>query len=202
LNHQRTEILPPLAANHRKQMSTTTSTIDRKTTAPQTASNESGCCMGMSPPVKQHAWLHRFEGDWDSEGEIVMDPSQPPMKITGFDRARMIGGFWVVSEGRGNEMNFESRLTLGYDEKKQKYVGTWVDSMSSHLWHYEGTVDAAGRILTLETEGPQPDVPGKNVPFREVTEFKSDDHRVFTSSRLNADGKWATLVTIHFRRRK
>lgn len=158
--------------------------------------------MDMPPPAKEHAWLRRFEGDWDSEGEIIMGPNQPPMKIKGFDRARMVGGFWLVSEGRGEQMNFESRLSLGYDEKNKKYVGTWIDSMSSHLWHYEGTLDATGRILTLETEGPQPGDPTKNVPFREVTEFKSDDHRVFTSALLKPDGKWATLLTIHFRRRK
>jgi hypothetical protein len=183
-------------------MSTNTSTIERKTTAPKPASNEAGPPMEMPPPAKEHAWLRRFEGDWNSEGEIVMDPSQPPMKISGFDRARMIGGFWVVSDGRGDQMNFESRLTLGYDEKKKKYVGTWIDSMSSHLWRYEGTVDPAGRILTLETEGPSPENPTKNVKFREVTEFKSDDHRVFTSSKLNPDGKWTTILTIHFRRKR
>jgi hypothetical protein len=183
-------------------MSTNTSTLERQNTPPKPASNEAGFCMNMPPPAKEHAWLRRFEGDWDTEGEIVMGPNQPPMKVTGSDRARTIGGFWLVCEGRGEQMNFESRLTLGFDEKKKKYVGTWVDSMSSHLWSYEGTLDPSGRILSLETEGPQPDDPAKTAKFREVTEFKSDDHRVFTSSRLNPDGQWATMLTIHFRRRK
>lgn len=183
-------------------MSTNTSTLERKTNAPQPASNEAASGMGMPPPAKEHAWLRRFEGDWTSEGEIAMEPGLPPMKVTGSDRARMIGGFWVVSEGRGDQMNFESRLTLGYDEKKKKYVGTWVDSMSSYMWRYEGTVDSSGRILTLETVGPQPGDPTKTAQFRDVTEFKSDDHRLFTSSKLNPDGKWTTMVTIHYRRRK
>lgn len=158
--------------------------------------------MDMPPPVKEHAWLRRFEGDWTTEGEINMNPSQPPMKVTGSDRARMIGGFWLVCEGRGDQMNFESRLTLGYDEKEKKYVGTWIDSMSGYLWRYEGAVDPSGRILALDTEGPHPEDPEKTAKFREVTEFKSDDHRVYTSSRLNPDGKWSTMLTIHFRRRK
>jgi hypothetical protein len=183
-------------------MSTNTSAIERKASAPKPAANENTPCMDMPPPAKEHGWLRRFEGDWDTEGEIQMDPNQPPMKVKGSDRSRMIGGFWLVSEGRGNEMNFESRLTLGYDEKKKKYVGTWVDSMSSYLWRYEGTVDPSGRILTLETEGPIPPDFTKTVKYREVTEFKSDDHRVFTSARVGPDGKWMTLVTIHSRRRK
>ena len=32
--------------------------------------------------------------------------------------------------------------------------------------------------------------------------FKSDDHRVFTSSFLQKDGTWTTFVTLESRRRK
>ena len=182
-------------------MSTSTSTLDRTSTSSKPASNQSGGCMDMPPPVKEHAWLRRFEGDWTTEGEIHMHPGQPPMQVTGTDRCRMIGGFWLVCEGRGDQMNFESRLTLGYDEKIRKYVGTWIDSMTSYLWHYVGTVDAAGRILVLEAEGPSPEDPTKKAKFRDVTEFKSDNHRVFTASRLTADGNWVTFLTINYRRK-
>jgi hypothetical protein len=53
--------------------------------------------------------------------------------------------------------------------------------MTSHIWQYEGMFDVTGNILTWETEGP---VPSPQTPsrFREVTELKSPDHKVFTSS--------------------
>jgi len=156
----------------------------------------------LSPPLPEHAWLEQFAGDWDLEIEISMVPGQPPMKSKGLERGRMVGGFWLVSEARNLEMPFTCQLTLGYEPKKKKYVGAWIDSMSSYLWHYEGVVDATGRKLTLETEGPFPPVPGSVSKFREVTEFKSDDHRVFTSSRLGEDGNWSTHLTIDFRRKK
>jgi hypothetical protein len=158
----------------------------------------------LPPPVKEHEWLKHFVGEWESDMEVVMAPGQPPVKGKSSEIARNLGGFWVVSEGKGEMMGmpFSHILTLGYDPDKKKFVGTWIDSMGSYLWNYVGTVDATGKILTLETEGPCPTEPGKNSKFREVTEFKSADHRVFTSSIQQDDGTWHTMVTIHSRRKK
>jgi len=76
---------------------------------------------------------------------------------------------------------YEQILTIGYDAAKEKYIGTIVDSMTSHLCQFEGSFDATGKILTYETEGPVPN-PQTPSKFREVTELKSPDHKVFTSS--------------------
>jgi hypothetical protein len=92
-------------------------------------------------------------------------------------------------------------LTLGFDPESKKYVGTWIDSMGSHLWKYVGTVDSAGKILTLETEGPCPMKPGLS-KFREVTEWKGKDDRVFTSSIQGDDGKWNMMVRVTSHRSK
>ena len=44
--------------------------------------------------------------------------------------------------------------------------------------------------------------PGKLTKFKEVTEFRSPDHRVFNSSMLGEDGEWRTVVNVVFRRKK
>lgn len=158
----------------------------------------------MPAPAKEHQWLNQFVGQWESEVEITMAPGQPPLKTKGAENCRSIGGFWLISEGK-SEMGgalFEHLMTLGFDPAKQKYTGTWVDSMSSYQWKYEGTVDATGKVLTLDTEGPCPMKPGQLVKFKEVTEFKSPDHRTFTSSMQNDDGTWFTLVKGESRRKK
>jgi hypothetical protein len=151
-----------------------------------------------------HIWLQQFVGEWESESEVFMEPGKPPMKFKGTESSRMIGAFWVVAEGKGDMMGmpFTSLLTLGYDPEKNKYIGSWIDSMDIYLWRYEGTVDPTGKILTLETEGPCPMAPGGLSKFKEVTEFKSKDHRVFTSLRQGEDGKWTTVVTVNSRRKK
>ena len=158
----------------------------------------------LPPPAKEHAWLQKFVGKWDVETEIIMEPGKPPMKCKGTETVRNIGGFWILSQGESEMLGtkFEHVLALGYDPTAKKYIGTWFDSMNAYLWKYEGTVDETGKVLTLDTEGPCPTEPGKISKFKESTEFKSPDHRVFTSKILGDDGKWTTFVTVNSRRAK
>jgi len=81
-------------------------------------------------------------------------------------------------------------------------VGTWVDSNSTHIGKYEGSMDAAGRTLTLEGEMPSPFDPARSVRVREVIELKSRDQKVVTTSLQGEDGNWFTLVTVNARRKK
>ena len=156
-------------------------------------------------PTKEHQWLQQFVGEWETETEVFMDPSQPPMKGKGSETVRALGGFWIIGEGTGSMDGMPGTMTgiitLGYDPEKQKYIGTWVDSMTSTFWKYEGTTDAGGKKLTLHTEGPCPMKPGI-VKFTETVEFKSPDHRVFTSSYQGDDGQWIKMVTVNQRRKK
>ncbi|MES2570285.1 MAG: DUF1579 domain-containing protein [Verrucomicrobiota bacterium] len=175
-------------------------TTETNATAP---ASQSPCCQ-MPGPVKEHAWLQQFVGEWETEGEIDMEPGNPPIKVHGSESTRLLGGFWVVGDGKSEmpDMPFENRLTIGYDPEKQKYVGSWIDSMTGYFWKYEGTVDASGTTLTLNTQGPCPKTPGQLASFKEVTEFKNPDHRIFTSSIQGEDGHWTQMVVIHYRRKK
>ena len=156
----------------------------------------------MHQPTREHEWLKQFVGEWEYDLEILMVPGQPPRK--GTEICRAIGGFWVISEGKseGAGGSFSHLLTLGYDSGKKKYIGTWIDSTAGYLWKYEGSVDSTGKILTLETEGPSLTAPDKMSKFKDVTEFKDKDHRVFSSSMLGEDGKWVTILKVDSRRKK
>jgi hypothetical protein len=158
----------------------------------------------MPPPVKEHEWLNKFIGNWEYDTEIFMEPGKPPMKTKGTETVRSLGGYWIVADGKSEMMGkpFTSVLTLGYDPQAKKYIGTWVDSMGSTLWKYEGAVDSTGKILTLETEGPCPMKPEQIVKFNETTEFKNKDERVFTSKMMGDDGKWTTILRVTSRRTK
>lgn len=79
--------------------------------------------------------------------------------------------------------------TLGHDPQKDKFADTWIDSMTSHLWIYEGSLGGTARILTLDTEGPDITALGKLAKYRDVIEIKSPDHKAMTSSMLGEDGQ-------------
>jgi predicted enzyme related to lactoylglutathione lyase len=157
----------------------------------------------MPKPVKDHEWLKNLVGEWDCECEIFMEPGKPPVKAKSSESARMLGGFWVLTDGKGEIMGMPmmSQMTLGYDPDKKKFVGTWVDNMSSYLWHYTGSLDADGKKLTLDAEGPCPMAPGKMSKFKETIELKGKDQKSFTSQILGDDGKWTVMVKSNSRRK-
>jgi len=156
-------------------------------------------------PQKEHRWLQKLVGEWTSEMEASMGPDQPPMKSKGSESVRSLGGVWVVAEGKGEMPDGSPAtmiLTLGYDPQKKRYVGTWIGSMMTHLWVYDGELDASEKVLTLNAEGPSMKDPTARMKYKDVIEFKSDDHRVLTSHMLGEDGKWTQFMTAHYRRTK
>jgi hypothetical protein len=157
-------------------------------------------------PQKEHQWLQKLVGEWEFEGEAAMGPGQPPAKFTGTESVRSLGGLWFLGEGQGETPGggaATTMLMLGYDPQKNRYVGTWIGSMMTHLWVYDGgELDAAERVLTLNAEGPSMAGEGKIAQYKDVIEFKSDDHRVLTSHMLGDDGKWQQFMTANYRRKK
>ena len=157
-----------------------------------------------APPGEHHKWLEQLVGTWSVETEMS-GPGMPPMKSTGTDTCRSLGGRWVICElnatmpGMGN---MSAILSVGYNSETGKYQGTWIDTVHDHLWVYDGTLDPTRKILTLEAEGPNMMDPAKGMTkYRDVIEFKSADHRTLTSSAL-ADGQWVQFVKADYRKKK
>jgi len=155
-------------------------------------------------PQEQHRWLEKLVGEWTFESEGICNPGEPPFKSQGVERVRSLGGLWVIGEGEGEMPGGGTGrmiITLGYDPKKGRFVGTFVGSMMTHLWIYDGTLDPGGRVLTLNAEGPTMSGDGM-ARYQDIVEMKSDDHRVLTSRVQGADGKWTEFMTAHYRRKR
>lgn len=156
-------------------------------------------------PQKEHGWLTRLEGNWTMEAECSMGPDESSLKTQGTETIRSLGGLWIVGEGKGNMPDGTpaiTQMTLGYDPVMKRYVGSWVGSMMTHMWIYNGQLDATGKILTLDTEGPSFSDPTKRSKYQDIIEVVSDDHRILKSQVQGDDGKWMHFMTAHYRRSK
>lgn len=158
----------------------------------------------QTQPQKDHEWLQQLVGEWASEMSCQMGPDQPPQSSQGTESVRSLGGFWTVGEGQGDAPGcgpVTSLMTLGFDPAKGKYVGTFVASMMSMIWHYEGSLSDDGKSLVLDTEGPVMTSEGGTAKYQDIITFLTPDHRTLTSRVLGADGQWTEFMTAHYRRK-
>jgi hypothetical protein len=159
--------------------------------------------------TEQHRWLERLAGDWTVTGECSMGPDQPAMTTEGTESARMMHGAWLLAEGKGEMPGAgpsASLLQLGYDPARGKFVGTFTASMMTHLWVYEGSLDASGKVLTLDTVGPvfggtEFGEPGSMAKYQDIIEIEDADHRVLRSRIQALDGQWHPVMVARYRRK-
>jgi hypothetical protein len=156
-------------------------------------------------PQQEHAWLQKLVGEWSFKGDCTMGPDQPAMTSIGLCSVRSLGGFWILAEGQGDMPGggpMASIITLGYDPARQRFIGTFVASMMTHLWFYDVTLDGGRRVLTLDTEGPSFKGDGGLVKYQDIIEVKGDDHWVLRSRALGDDGAWGPFFMNADYRRK
>jgi hypothetical protein len=153
-------------------------------------------------PEKQHRWLQKLVGEWTYETDLSAPAAE---KASGTERVRQLGDLWVLAEGEGRMPGGTAAttlMTLGYDPAKRRFVGTWIGSMMTHLWVYDGELDAAERVLTLNSDGPSMTGDGSLAKYQDIVEFMSDDHRVLTARAQTTAGNWQPLMMVHYRRQK
>lgn len=153
-------------------------------------------------PQAEHHWLHKLLGRWTIEHAACTEPDQTEQTFTGTEVVRSLGGIWTIGEGEGEMPDGNkaySIMTLGFDPARNRFVGSFVASVMTHFWIYDGALDADGQILTLDCEGPNFDGPGM-LHYQDIIEFVSDDYRTLTSRSLGPDGNWNQFLVAHYRR--
>lgn len=157
----------------------------------------------MSPkPGPEHDVLQKDAGVWDATVEMFI-PNAPPSVSKGTETNILgPGGLWLITDFKSDMMGqpFQGHGVSGYDPNKRKYVGTWVDSMSTGLSITESTYDKAANNMTGWLEGP--DHTGKMMKMKAVTEYKDADTRIFTMYMHAPDGQLNQTMRITYKRRK
>jgi hypothetical protein len=158
---------------------------------------------GLPKPTAEHEMLKQDVGTWDAVVEFFPAPGAPAVASKAVETSRLgPGGLWVVTDFKGEFAGapFEGHGTTGYDAAKKKYVGTWVDSMTTGLSSTESTYDPKTRTFSGWMTGTDP--AGKPVRSRETAEWRPDGTRVFTMYDKAPDGKEFVTMRITYTRRK
>jgi hypothetical protein len=162
-----------------------------------------GGAVAQEPPKPgpEHAILKQDAGTWDATVETRMDPNGEFSTSKGVENNKLIcGGLWIVQEFKGEfgGQTFEGHGVAGYDLNKKKYVGSWVDSMSSVMYQTESTYDPEKKVATGSMEGYE----GGNLhKMRSTMEYKSDGTRVFSMFAPGPDNKDFLMMKITYKRR-
>ncbi|HZH44029.1 MAG TPA: DUF1579 domain-containing protein [Lysobacter sp.] len=156
-----------------------------------------------STPGPQHRQLaEHFAGTWTTKQTMWMDPSAPPMTETGKAVSTAImGGRHIRMEFTSQWMGqpFEGVALTSYDNVRGKYVGHWIDSMSTGQFMAEGEYDAKTRSYTFTGSMPDPMHPGKTTPVREVIRIVDADRHVMEWYETH-DGKERKSMEIEYTR--
>jgi Protein of unknown function (DUF1579) len=156
-------------------------------------------------PTAEHKELAKEVGTWDATVKSWgRGPDSEPTVSQGVEVAKMLpGGLWLQSEfdGKFEDMEFHGSGHTGYDTKKKKYVGTWVDSLSTEIMLMEGDYDAQSHTFTMYAKGNGPS--GKEYDSKLVTKYEGDDTRVFTMSMKSDEtkGEYVKMMEITYKRR-
>jgi hypothetical protein len=156
-----------------------------------------GLAQQPSVPGPEHAFLKGHAGTWDCTLQVGPEEAKGQMVTK-----MVAGGVWMSSEftGEFGGQKFEGRGLDGFDQDKKKYVGVWVDSMTSSLMTFEGTYDEKAKKMTMIGDGKGPD--GKPAKFKTTTDFPDADHQIFKMFLVGADGSDTLMMTIEYTRRK
>ena len=136
---------------------------------------------GMPPaPGPEIDVIKKDVGEWTVEIKAWSSADAEPVVTKGNETTQMLGGYWSVTNFEGNMMgmDFKGHGTYGYDAKKKKYIGTWIDSLGPYMMHMEGDYDKATETLTMVGDSPGPD--GTTMFTYTTTSCYKDEGRVMT----------------------
>lgn len=122
-------------------------------------------------PSKEHQVLNQESGEWDAEVTMFMGPEgpyNPPQKSKAKEINRMLGGFWLVCDFKGEfeGVPLVGHAQFGYDAKNKVYTGTWIDSFTPTPTKMVGTYDPKTKTMSYDTKGTEMDgspSKGKNI---------------------------------------
>jgi hypothetical protein len=169
--------------------------------------------MELAKLNENHKLLADLAGTWTYTIKMWMnpDPTAKPSesKGTAVRKPLMEGRYFVLDvtgkmqipgpDGKMKEMTFKGMGIDGYDNVKKKFVGAWLDNMSTGIFMSEGDYDPATKTFTYNAEMEA--MPGMKTKVREVIKIVDKDHHTLEWYEDRA-GTEAKTMEINYTRAK
>jgi len=166
-----------------------------------TATEQMAAYQKLGTPGEPHRLLAQMTGRWKTRTKHYMEPGKPPVTSEGKCEQRMIlDGRFLYQEFTGEMMGapFTGIGINGYDNFSKKYVSTWIDSMGTGIYYFQGTADAEGRSITQTCDYVDP-LKGP-MTWRSVTRFGDDDTHYFDMYSIDQKGHEEKMMEMTYLR--
>lgn len=156
----------------------------------------------LATPGDPHQLLASMAGSWQTKTRSWMSPDQPPMESSGTCEMKMLlDGRFLEQVFSGDMMGspFTGIGVTGYDNHTRKYVSTWMDSMGTGIYYFEGTASPDGRTITQKAQHDDP-VRGL-LTWRSVTRIVDDNTHEFEMYCADSSGSEQKMMEITYTRK-
>ena len=153
-------------------------------------------------PGDAHKKLEPMVGTFDAKVKMWMDPSKPPEESAGTsENTWVLGNRFVQMKYEGTAMGqpFSGMGFEGYDNVTKKYMGTWMDTLSTGMMLSTGTM--TGNVMK-ETSTMSDPTTGKATKATTKVTVADNDHHTMEMWAAGPDGKTYKMMEIVYTRKK
>jgi hypothetical protein len=154
-------------------------------------------------PGAQHQYLAQLEGSWTVTGKMWIDPSSPPVEISGTSENKMIfDGRFLQQAVKGKMMGQDlvGFGLIGYDNLAKAVQSIWIDNMGTMILMMTGTFAKDGKQIIAY--GEFKDIKrGSMQKYKTVHKLLSKDEMVYEMFYMLPDGKEAKTMTLLYKKK-
>ena len=155
-------------------------------------------------PGDVHKMMASWDGTWNSDITMWMQPGAPEEKTTSVAVNKMVlNGLYQQSTHTGMMMGmpFNGMSTTAYDIHKKEFINTWIDNMGSGIMVLKGPWDESTKTMNLKGKATDPGTTG-DMDIRETLKIIDENTQEMEMFSMMPDGKEFKIMNIRFTRKK
>ena len=142
-------------------------------------------------PGPEHKLLQPLIGSWKVEVKMYMEPDAKATLTKGQSKREwVLGKRYMAEHYKGNffGMDFEGMGITGYDRYKKRFVGGWIDSMSTGMISQTGQYNPKTKSFTFTSIVDDASTGGKKQKGIDVIRIISNEEHTLTMFRQPLKG--------------